>query len=83
MASLTIRNLDEDIKQRLKLIAARHGHSLEEEARQILRRAVLKERGASGLATRIARRFREVGGVDLPQPERSKPRNPPCVTEDN
>ena len=36
MASILIRNLDEDIKKRLKLAAARHGCSMEEEARQIV-----------------------------------------------
>ena len=40
MASLTIRNLDMDIKERLRVLAATHGHSMEEEARIILKRAV-------------------------------------------
>ena len=37
MASMTIRNLDDDLKARLRLRAARHGQSMEEEARSILR----------------------------------------------
>ena len=40
MASITIRNLDDDIKQRLRLRAAEHGRSMEEEARDILRRVM-------------------------------------------
>ena len=40
MASITIRNLDDDLKQRLRVRAAEHGRSMEEEAREILRRVV-------------------------------------------
>ena len=40
MASITIRNLDDDIKQRLRVRAAEHGRSMEEEARDILRRVM-------------------------------------------
>ena len=50
MATLTIRNLDETIKQRLREQAARHGHSMEEEARSILRKAVGGMTGADMLA---------------------------------
>ena len=50
MATLTIRNLDETIKQRLREQAARHGHSMEEEARTILRKAVGGMTGADMLA---------------------------------
>jgi phosphopantothenoylcysteine decarboxylase/phosphopantothenate--cysteine ligase len=39
MASITIRRLDEDLKKRLRLRAARHGRSMEDEARTILRSA--------------------------------------------
>jgi phosphopantothenoylcysteine decarboxylase/phosphopantothenate--cysteine ligase len=37
MASITIRGLDEELKQRLRLRAARNGRSMEDEARTILR----------------------------------------------
>ena len=40
MASMTIRNLDENVKQRLRLRAVEHGHSMEQEAREILCQAV-------------------------------------------
>jgi plasmid stability protein len=42
MASITIRNLDDQIKERLRIEAALNGHSMEEEARLILRRALRK-----------------------------------------
>lgn len=44
MATLTIRNLDENVKHRLRLRAARHGVSMEEEARAILSETVGKTR---------------------------------------
>lgn len=40
MPSLTIRNLDEEVKEQLRLRAAMHGHSMEQEARGILKQAV-------------------------------------------
>ena len=40
MAVLTIRNLDDDLKRKLRIVAAEHGVSMEEQARQILQRAL-------------------------------------------
>jgi plasmid stability protein len=62
MAQLLVRNLDRDVKERLKRRAARHGRSMEEEARHILREAV-KPVGSKqkGLGTRIARHFKRIG----------------------
>jgi plasmid stability protein len=77
MASLTIRNIEDSLKGRLRLRAARHGRSMEEEARQLLRRALVHDRPRTGLGSRIVRRFAAVGGVDLPDPGRSMPRQPP------
>lgn len=77
MASLTIRNIDESLKTSLRLCAASHGHSMEEEAKQILRQALLHGTPSFGLGSRIAQRFAAVGGVDLPESTRSIPRNPP------
>lgn len=67
MATLTIRNLDERLKGRLRVRAATRGRSMEEEARQILR-AVLDEPepAAENLAERIRRRFAKLGDVQLP-----------------
>ena len=62
MAQFVVRQLEEDVKLRLKRRAARHGVSMEEEVREILRSAVKGEdRSASKLGTRIAARFAKVG----------------------
>jgi len=65
MATLMIRNLDETTKASLRLQAARHGRSMEEEARQILRLAVSSTLSSEGLGTRLQRRFGALGGVEL------------------
>jgi len=78
VASMTIRNLDEGIKRRLRIRAAERGSSMEEEAREILREALSREEAETGgLAQRIHRRFARMGGVDLPLPEREPGREPP------
>ncbi len=65
MATIMIRNLDEATKANLRLQAARHGRSMEEEARQILRLAVNPATPSEGLGTRLQRRFGTLGGVEL------------------
>lgn len=77
MASLTIRNIEDSLKASLRIRAAEHGRSMEEEARQILRRSLVREKGALGLGSRIARRFAAAGGVDLPVVPRSARRPGP------
>ncbi len=70
MSSITIRNLDPAIKERLRLRAAQHGHSMEAEARRILQ-ATLKEppkRLVRSLYDRIHDRFAAIGDVDLELP---------------
>jgi antitoxin FitA len=69
MAQLVVRNLEEDVKARLQRRAARHGRSMEEEIRDILRDAVKNEgRRAGGLGTRIAKRFKGIGlDQDIPE----------------
>jgi plasmid stability protein len=76
---MTIRNLDEGLKRRLRVRAAEHGKSMEEEAREILRAALSQEASppSGGLSSRIRRRFAEAGGVDLQVPEREALRQPP------
>jgi len=79
MASLTIRNLDDETKAQLRLQAARHGRSMEEEARTILRQAVNAPAGFSGglgLGSRIHAHFAALGGVELDLPERTSPARP-------
>ena len=77
MASITIRNLDDDVKARLRVRAAGRGHSMEEEARQILREAVDREGGPTNLAAAVRDRFAPLGGVELEQPPRQAMREPP------
>ena len=57
MANLTIRNFDDELKSLLRQQAARHGCSMEQEAREILRRAVQTQPTSTGFAQRIHRRF--------------------------
>lgn len=71
MATITIRNLDDRLKARLRIEAATHGHSMEEEVRLILRRALAEPERQGGLGSRIRDRFAAVHGVDLDLPERS------------
>ncbi|MBV9775940.1 MAG: plasmid stabilization protein [Acetobacteraceae bacterium] len=70
MAQLLVRNLDEEVKERLRRRAALRGHSLEAEARDILRAAAedVSVVPGAGLGTRVARRFAGLGlGADLPE----------------
>ena len=80
MATLTIRNLDVAVKERLRMRAAEHGHSMEAEARQILQ-ITLKEPERSPprhLYDRIRARFAPLGGADdLELPARQALRDPP------
>jgi plasmid stability protein len=75
MATLTIRNVDEALKASLRVQAARHGQSMEEEVRAILRQALMPSRQAGRLGSQLVNRFRDVGG-ELPLPKRSLPRQP-------
>ncbi|MFT4267124.1 MAG: plasmid stabilization protein [Xenophilus sp.] len=80
MATMTIRNLDDDVKARLRLRAALHGRSMEEEARSILRSALSTEpRAASGaaLVANIRARVAPFGGIELELPAREPMRDPP------
>lgn len=80
MASITIRRLDDSVKSRLRLRAARHGRSMEEEAREILRVGLSAEpRPATNLAAAIRRHLEPVGGVELPIRKRDRVRRPPSL----
>jgi len=77
MGVMTIRNIDEATKARLRVRAAQHGKSMEEEARDILRAALATEpRRASDLGRAIRERFGALGGVDLQIPVREPIRDP-------
>lgn len=71
MASLTIRNLQDDTKAQLRLRAAKHGHSMEQEARLILREAVSRPDTADSLTDRLQQRFKGLDTSVLQQPERT------------
>jgi antitoxin FitA len=79
MSSITIRNLDPSIKERLRVRAAEHGHSMEAEARRILQTALSRAGRvpARNLYERIHARFAPLGGVDLELPSRDPAREPP------
>jgi antitoxin FitA len=78
MASITIRNLDDSIKRRLRIRAAEHGRSMEEEARDILRQVVGEGKPAHNLAASIRARVAPMGGADLDLPPREPMREPPA-----
>ncbi len=78
MASITIRNLDEDLKQRLRIRAAEKGTSMEQAARDILRINLYSDRPKVGnLAEAIRNRFAPLEGVELRIPPRDPMPEPP------
>ena len=77
MASITIRNLDDGVKSRLRVRAATNGRSMEEEARIILREAVERETSERGLGTKLHELFKPFRGVKLEIPPREPMREPP------
>jgi plasmid stability protein len=77
MASITIRRLEENTKRKLRIRAARHGRSMEQEARDILKSALSQsEEPPANLAESIRRRFARFGGVELKIPPREPIRDP-------
>ena len=79
MASITIRNLDDNTKQRLRVRAAEHGRSMEEEARDILRQVVLEPSGPSNLAASIRAKLSFSSRVELELPTRDRVPKPPTL----
>ena len=77
MATMTIRNLDEKVKARLRVRAPIHGRSMEDEARDILRAALsaVPEDGHT-LIGAIRGRIEPLGGVELELPDREPIRGP-------
>ncbi|KND60724.1 VapB protein (antitoxin to VapC) [Candidatus Burkholderia verschuerenii] len=82
MAAMTIRNIDEQLETRLRRQAALHGHSMEDEARDILRATLSTEpvRGKS-LVESIRSRIEPLGGVELELPAREGIREPSGLGE--
>ena len=79
MAAITIRNIDDEVKNKLRLQAAQHGCSMEHEAREILSRAVLPKRNQPAFAQRIQKHFAALELDALPIPERQMVRPPPSM----
>ncbi|MCL2830456.1 MAG: plasmid stabilization protein [Betaproteobacteria bacterium] len=84
MATMTIRSLEDDLKARLRLQAARHGHSMEEEVRSILRAALAtraEENSGAALYADIRALVEPFGGIELELPVREPMREPPDFSE--
>jgi len=77
MASITIRNLDDRLKSKLRLQSAQHGCSMEAEVRNILHKALAPQPATGGFAERIQQRFAQLKLDSLPLPARQTARNPP------
>jgi plasmid stability protein len=77
MASLTVRNLDPTVKERLRVRAARHGRSMEEEVRHILQDAAGPGETDQNLASIALSLFGPDHGIDLELPSREMEREPP------
>jgi len=77
MASITIRNLDDAVKRRLRIRAAENGRSMEEEAREILRHAVEQPSAPKNLGLSIHQRFAALEGIDVPPKGRTPMRAAP------
>jgi plasmid stability protein len=77
---MTIRNIDDQLKARLRVQAAQHGRSMEDEARDILRAALSSEAAqAQSLVETIRARIEPLGGVDLDIAPREPLREPPVI----
>ncbi len=82
MASITVRNLDEDLKRRLRMRAAKNDRSMEQEVRDILRAALEKEVApARNLGTAIHKLFKPFGEIELDIPPREAMRELPRFDE--
>ena len=85
MATLTIRNLDDTVRDQLRQRAAEHGHSMEEEVRQILRQVVETTTPkrhtvpSEGLGSRIHNHFARLGGLELEMASRSDTPSAPSL----
>ena len=77
MASITIRDLDEEVMTHLRVRAARNGRSMEEEVSQILHDAIEGKTRTRNLAEAISARMALLGGVELELPPRGPMREPP------
>ena len=79
MATLVIRNVEDDLHRRLKARAASHHHSMEEEARILLRQglAAAPAETAGGFGQAVRALFAPLGGLECPVMPPEPPRAPP------
>ncbi|HEX5495545.1 MAG TPA: plasmid stabilization protein [Mycobacteriales bacterium] len=75
-ATLTVRGLDDETRNRLRIRAARHGRSMEAEVRTILHDVLYPPAADRGLGSRIHARFAALGGVELDLPDRHEAPRP-------
>jgi antitoxin FitA len=71
VATLTIRDLDDELRVRLRVRAAERGRSMEAEVREILRDALTRPTSQDGLGSRVHQRFATIGGAELDLPART------------
>lgn len=71
MAAVSIRGLDDQVRERLRVRAARNGRSMEAEMRSILVEAVREQSPSGGLFVTLLDRFGELGGAELELPQRT------------
>ena len=84
MASITVRNLEEKLKHRLKVRAAQNGRSMEQEAREILKSALdkpNKPKSGADLVKRIRSIWEPLGGIELELPPRQPMRDPDWIKD--
>jgi antitoxin FitA len=79
MASITIRNLDDRVKEQLRVAAARSGHSMEEHVRQLIEREVDTTLRATGFGTWMHEQFRGIDTSDFEVPARRTAAEPPSL----
>jgi plasmid stability protein len=80
VAAVSIRNLDDQVKERLRMRAAANGRSMESEIRVILAEAVSGRGVTDGLFTTLLDRLARIGGVELDLPQRSTPPRSPDLS---
>lgn len=81
MPVLTIRNVPDETKKRLRIRAAEHGRSMEAELRAILAGALDVPAAPENLGEAIHRRFAAIGGFEMPEIIREPAREPPDFSE--
>jgi plasmid stability protein len=79
MATLTIRKFDDQLKETLRVRAAVNGHSMEEEARELLRQALEVKPGRSGVefVHSVRKKLERIGGIEIELPKREPMRKLP------